>query len=76
MNKWLRLTLRINRINSSYFFGLTPKFSLLWELLNFNLMKEVFCIGEVLIDFVAEKQGSNLSLAREFTKKPVVLRQM
>ena len=32
-------------------------------------MKEVFCIGELLIDFVAEKQGSNLSLASEFTKK-------
>ena len=32
-------------------------------------MKEVFCIGELLIDFVAEKQGSNLSLANEFTKK-------
>lgn len=32
-------------------------------------MKEVFCIGELLIDFVAENQGSNLSLAKEFTKK-------
>lgn len=32
-------------------------------------MKQVFCIGELLIDFVAEKQGSNLSKARVFTKK-------
>ncbi len=29
----------------------------------------VFCIGELLIDFVAENQGSDLSRAREFTKK-------
>lgn len=32
-------------------------------------MKKVFCIGEVLIDFVAENQGKNLSKAKEFTKK-------
>ncbi len=32
-------------------------------------MKKVFCIGELLIDFVAEKQGSDLSRAVEFTKK-------
>ncbi len=32
-------------------------------------MKQVFCIGESLIDFVAENQGSDLSKAREFTKK-------
>jgi fructokinase len=32
-------------------------------------MKKVFCIGEVLIDFVAEKQGNDLSKATEFTKK-------
>ncbi|AWX44318.1 Fructokinase [Flagellimonas maritima] len=32
-------------------------------------MKKVFCIGELLIDFVAEKQGSNLSKANTFTKK-------
>ena len=32
-------------------------------------MKEIFCIGELLIDFVAEKQGKDLSNAREFTKK-------
>ena len=32
-------------------------------------MKHVFCIGELLIDFVAENQGSDLVLAREFTKK-------
>ena len=32
-------------------------------------MKEVYCIGELLIDFVAEKQGFNLALASEFTKK-------
>jgi fructokinase len=37
--------------------------------LSIDSMKEVFCIGELLIDFVAEKQGSNLSLASEFTKK-------
>lgn len=32
-------------------------------------MKNVFCIGELLIDFVAEKQGSDLSKANNFTKK-------
>ena len=32
-------------------------------------MKEIFCIGELLIDFVAEKQGNDLSKADEFTKK-------
>ena len=32
-------------------------------------MKKVFCIGELLIDFVAEKQGSDLSKATDFTKK-------
>lgn len=32
-------------------------------------MKKVFCIGELLIDFVAENQGSDLSKAKEFTKK-------
>lgn len=32
-------------------------------------MKKVFCIGELLIDFVAEKQGSDLSKANTFTKK-------
>ncbi|NAY91836.1 carbohydrate kinase [Muricauda sp. JGD-17] len=32
-------------------------------------MKKVFCIGELLIDFVAEKQGSDLSKATAFTKK-------
>tara|TARA_R110002049_G_scaffold138410_3_gene298469 strand:+ start:7918 stop:8865 length:948 start_codon:yes stop_codon:yes gene_type:complete len=32
-------------------------------------MKNVFCIGELLIDFVAEKQGSDLSKANDFTKK-------
>ena len=32
-------------------------------------MKKVYCIGEVLIDFVAERQGSDLSKAIEFTKK-------
>ncbi len=32
-------------------------------------MKKVFCIGELLIDFVAEKQGNDLSKASEFTKK-------
>ena len=29
----------------------------------------VYCIGELLIDFVAENQGSDLSKAKEFTKK-------
>jgi len=33
-------------------------------------MKEIFCIGELLIDFVAENQGSDLSKANIFTKKP------
>lgn len=32
-------------------------------------MKKIFCIGELLIDFVAENQGSDLSKAKEFTKK-------
>jgi fructokinase len=32
-------------------------------------MKKVFCIGELLVDFVAENQGSDLSKAVEFTKK-------
>ena len=32
-------------------------------------MKKVFCIGELLIDFVAENQGKTLSVAKEFTKK-------
>lgn len=32
-------------------------------------MKRVFCIGEVLIDFVAENQGKDLTLAHTFTKK-------
>jgi len=32
-------------------------------------MKQVYCIGELLIDFVAEKQGNDLSKANLFTKK-------
>ncbi|WP_318343751.1 carbohydrate kinase family protein [Flagellimonas baculiformis] len=32
-------------------------------------MKKVFCVGELLIDFVAEKQGNDLSKATDFTKK-------
>ena len=32
-------------------------------------MKTVYCIGELLIDFVAIKQGNDLSKATEFTKK-------
>jgi fructokinase len=32
-------------------------------------MNEVFCIGELLIDFVAANQGPDLSRALEFTKK-------
>ena len=32
-------------------------------------MKKVFCIGELLIDFVAENQGSDLSKANDFSKK-------
>lgn len=32
-------------------------------------MKHIFCVGELLIDFVAEQQGSNLSKAKKFTKK-------
>lgn len=32
-------------------------------------MKNIYCIGELLIDFVAEKQGSDLSRAKDFTKK-------
>ncbi|WP_411029162.1 carbohydrate kinase family protein [Spongiimicrobium sp. 3-5] len=33
------------------------------------MMRKVYCIGELLIDFVAENQGSDLSKAIEFTKK-------
>ncbi len=32
-------------------------------------MKNIYCIGELLIDFVAEKQGNDLSKVTEFTKK-------
>lgn len=32
-------------------------------------MKTIYCIGEMLIDFVAENQGSDLSKADVFTKK-------
>ena len=32
-------------------------------------IKKVFCIGELLIDFVAENQGSDLRKANTFTKK-------
>lgn len=32
-------------------------------------MKKIFCIGELLIDFVAERQGNDLSKANVFTKK-------
>ena len=32
-------------------------------------MKKVFCIGELLVDFVAENQGSDLRKATVFTKK-------
>lgn len=32
-------------------------------------MKQVYCVGELLIDFVAEKQGNDLSKANIFTKK-------
>ena len=32
-------------------------------------IKKVFCIGELLIDFVAENQGSDLKKAQTFTKK-------
>jgi len=30
-------------------------------------IKKVFCIGELLIDFVAENQGSDLKKAQTFT---------
>ena len=33
------------------------------------LSKHIYCIGELLIDFVAEKQGADLSKANEFVKK-------
>ncbi|MBT8280406.1 MAG: carbohydrate kinase [Muriicola sp.] len=33
------------------------------------LSKKIFCIGELLIDFVAENQGADLSKASIFTKK-------
>lgn len=32
-------------------------------------MKNVYCIGEMLIDFVAERQGKDLTEASQFTKK-------
>ncbi len=35
----------------------------------FLSMKKVLCIGEALIDFIAENQGSDLSKATVFTKK-------
>ncbi|MBD0779436.1 carbohydrate kinase [Maribacter sp. ANRC-HE7] len=33
-------------------------------------MKKIFCIGELLIDFIAENQGNDLAKAEVFTKKP------
>ena len=33
------------------------------------LSKNIYCIGELLIDFVAEKQGADLAKANEFVKK-------
>lgn len=33
------------------------------------MVRHVYCIGELLIDFVAEKQGNDLSIAHLFTKK-------
>lgn len=33
------------------------------------MMRQVYCVGELLIDFVAEKQGNDLSVANLFTKK-------
>ncbi len=44
-------------------------FWLHWYFLLNPEMRKVFCIGEALIDFVAEKQGSDLSRAKEFTRK-------
>ncbi|PIF00704.1 MAG: carbohydrate kinase [Maribacter sp.] len=32
-------------------------------------MKKIFCIGELLIDFIAENQGNNIAKAEIFTKK-------
>ncbi|MCF8713799.1 carbohydrate kinase [Joostella atrarenae] len=32
-------------------------------------MKKVYCVGELLIDFVAENQGADLSIASSFVKK-------
>lgn len=32
-------------------------------------MKKIFCIGELLIDFIAENQGKDLAKAEVFTKK-------
>ncbi|WP_340077032.1 PfkB family carbohydrate kinase [Leptobacterium sp. I13] len=32
-------------------------------------MKNVYCIGEILIDFIAERQGNDLTEAWQFTKK-------
>lgn len=40
------------------------------EILKKKNMKTIYCIGELLIDFVAENQGSDLSKAEVFTKKP------
>lgn len=39
-------------------------------ILKIGEMKTIYCIGELLIDFVAENQGSDLSKADVFTKKP------
>ncbi|GAB5474648.1 MAG: carbohydrate kinase [Maribacter sp.] len=33
------------------------------------MTRQVYCVGELLIDFVAEKQGSDLSVANLFNKK-------
>lgn len=38
--------------------------------LKIRSMKTIYCVGELLIDFVAKNQGSDLSKADVFTKKP------
>ncbi len=51
----------------SYFIGSEILFTFRYR--SDTLMKHVFCIGEALIDFVAENQGKDLSKATTFSKK-------
>lgn len=54
-------------IKTDYISGYNPFPNPAW--VPATIMKHVFCIGELLIDFVAENQGRDLVQARQFTKK-------